>query len=340
MTAPQVIIADTEDAQRDRRAVALIVLAMAAFSTQDVLVKVVLEQASVWQAQLIRSLAVVALISAVATAMGKSRDLRPARFLWPVIRAIFMCGAYVFFYASLPFLSLSQASAAFFIGPILITLLAALFLGEPIGPRRIAAIVVGFLGVLCIVQPGGDLNLASLMPVAAALSYAFGVVITRWRCRADPAFALSIMHNAFYAVVAVLAVVALELWSPVEAREAYPALAIGWAEITALAWLLILITALTHTIGIMSSTVAYQMSDASRLAPFEYSYLAMAPIWDAMIWGRVPSPSTALGMLLIAGAGGFVAWREGRPARARPQNYGEVPWTDESTTPIPDREAQ
>ena len=338
MTAPNITAPVFAEGMLERRGIGLILLAMMAFSAQDVMVKLVLEQASVWQAQLIRSLAVIALITTVAAAMGKAQDLRPARLLWPLVRAVFMCGAYVFFYASLPFLSLSQASATFFIGPILITVLAALFLREPIGPRRVVAIVVGFLGVICIVQPDGGVSWASLMPIVAAFSYSFGVIITRWRCRADPAFALSIMHNIFYAVVAMLAVGALELWPLGAARETHPVLAVGWAPITLIVCVLIFATAITHTIGIMSSTIAYQMTDASRLAPFEYSYLAMAPVWDALVWGNLPTPTTALGMVLIAGAGGFVAWREGRPARARPQNYGEIPWSDESTTPIPDPE--
>jgi len=233
---------------------------MIAFSVQDAIVKKIVETASVWQAQLIRSIAVLALLWLIAASIGKRHELRPTQWLWPALRGGFMCGAYVMFYASLPFLSLSQASAAFFIGPMLITLLAAVLLREPIGPRRIIAIIVGFAGVLCIVQPGGDMELAALMPVGAAICYSFGVVVTRWRCRADPAFALSMVHNCVYVLVAVIAVSLVEaIPFGAETKASYPALTTGWADISWLVFGMLMLTAVTHIIGMQSSVRAYQM---------------------------------------------------------------------------------
>ena len=324
------------DTTRDRTAIFLILTAMVAFCIQDAIVKKIVETASVWQAQLIRSVGVLALLWLVAAAMGKRGDLRPRHWLWPVLRGCFMCGAYVLFYASLPFLSLSQASAAFFIGPVLITLFAAVFLREPIGPRRVIAIIGGFAGVLCIVQPGSDVQLAALMPVGAAVCYALGVVVTRWRCRADPAFALSMVHNGVYVVVAVIAVSMIgSIPFAVETRESYPALTTGWADIPLMVFGLLMVTVVTHIIGMQSSVRAYQLSDASRIAPFEYFYLAIVPVLDFIIWQSLPAPMTVLGMVLIGASGCFVAWREGRPARMRAQNYGEIPWSEDSETPLP-----
>lgn len=339
MTAPSATIPESDSDANDRRAILLILTAMVAFSVQDAIVKKIVETASVWQAQLIRSIAVLALLWLIAASIGKRHELRPTQWLWPALRGGFMCGAYVMFYASLPFLSLSQASAAFFIGPMLITLLAAVLLREPIGPRRIIAIIVGFVGVLCIVQPGGDMELAALMPVGAAICYSFGVVVTRWRCRADPAFALSMVHNCVYVLVAVIAVSLVEaIPFGVETKASHPALTTGWADISWLVFGMLMLTAVTHIIGMQSSVRAYQMADASKIAPFEYSYLAIVPILDFTMWQTIPSSMTMLGMVLIAGSGGFVAWREGRPARARPQNYGEIPWSDDSKTAIPPEE--
>ena len=99
---------------------------------------------------------------------------------------------------------------------------------------------------------------------------------------------------------------------------------------------MLVFTAFTHIIGMQSSVRAYQMADASKIAPFEYIYLAIVPVLDFLVWQTLPSAMTLLGMALIAGSGGFVAWREGRPARARPQNYGEIPWSEDSeSTPLP-----
>jgi len=341
MASPQIDQPTQEGGARDTRAILLIVTAMVAFAIQDAFVKKIVEVSPVWQAQLIRSILVLGLLWLIAVSIGKRRELWPTQWFWPIARGGFMCGAYVLFYASLPFLSLSQASASFFIGPMLIALFAAVLLSEPIGPRRMIAIVVGFIGVLCIVRPGGDMNLAALMPVGAAFCYALGVVVTRWRCRADPAFSLSMVHNGVYTVVAILAVSLIGLIPFTETtRDAYPALTNGWGPLPWLIFGLLVVTAFTHIIGMQTSVRAYQLSDASKIAPFEYTYLAIVPILDFVVWQTLPTALTILGMVLIAGSGGFVAWREGRPARARPQNYGEVPWSEDSDSTPPPNEGK
>lgn len=320
---------DAETRASERRAIGLILTAAAAFSTQDVMVKLIVERMSVWQMQFLRSLFVAILLIAAAAALGKLAQLRPKGFFWPVVRACFMCGAYLGFYGSLPYLTLAQAGAAFFTGPLFITLFAALILKEPIGPRRIVAVVVGFLGVLAIVRPGAEgASLAALAPAVAAASYALGVIVTRWRCRADPSFSLSMTHTALYASIGALGVLVLDIW-PVDPaiRERLPALTAGWAPVAVLSAVLLAATAATHLTGMLSAIRAYQLADAARIAPFEYFYLALAPLWDVVFFGRWPDGWTLLGVALIAGAGVFVAWREGRPARPRSQNFGEIPWT-------------
>lgn len=309
--------------------IGLILIAMIAFSTQDVVVKIVAEQVSLWQLLFIRSLLTLWLLVMVAAAMGRLPTLAPRAWFWPLVRAGFMCGAYLSFYAALPLLPLSKAAAAFFTGPLIITLLAALILGERIGPRRILAVIVGFAGVVFIIRPGLEgWNPVALLPVLAAFCYAIGVIITRSRCQDEPNFALSMVHNLLYAGIGLFAMVALEL-APVatETRASWPFLTTSWMDLGALAGGLILFTAATHLVGILCSVRAYQMAAPSRIAPFEYSYLAIMPVYDVAIWGRWPEPLTVLGMALICGAGVFVAWREGRPPRPQVHPRGEQPWT-------------
>ena len=307
----------------------LVLFAMTAFSTQDVVVKIVAEQVSLWQLQFIRSLLTLWLLVMVVALMGRMPTLAPTAWFWPLVRAAFMCGAYLTFYASLPLLPLSKAAAAFFTGPLLITLLAALLLGEPIGRRRILAVIVGFAGVVCIIRPGLEgWQPVALLPLLAALCYAIGVVITRWRCRDEPNFALSMVHNLLYAGIGLLGVVVLELVpASAETRADWPFLTTSWMDLGALAGGLILFTAGTHLVGVLCSVRAYQMDDASRIAPFEYSYLVIMPVYDIAIWHHWPAPLTLLGMALICGAGVFVAWREGRPPRPQVHPRGEDPWT-------------
>ncbi len=311
--------------------VGLVMLAMTAFSIQDVVVKLLAEQVSLWQLQFIRSLLVLWLMVMIAAFMGTLPRLAPKSWFWPMVRAVFMTGAYLFFYASLPLLPLAQAAAAFFTGPLIITILAALVLGEPIGPRRILAVIVGFAGVLCIIRPGVDgWQPVALLPVLSAFCYAVGIVITRWRCQDEANFALSTAHNLLYAGVGLVAMILIELVPPsAEAQADWPFLMTNWWNLGALAASLILFTAGTHLFGVLCSVRAYQTDDASRIAPFEYVYLAIMPIYDLVFWDTLPAPTTLVGMVLIGGAGVFVARREGRPPRPQVHPRGEDPWTPE-----------
>ena len=188
--------------------IGLVMFAMAAFSTQDVVVKIVAAQVSLWQLLFIRSLLTLWLLVMVVAVTGRLPTLAPRSWFWPLVRASFMCGAYLSFYAALPLLPLSKAAAAFFTGPLIITLLAALLLGERIGPRRVLAILAGFLGVVCIVRPGAEgWSPVALLPVLAACCYAVGIIIPRWRCQEEPNFAPSMVHNLLYAGIGLMGVV-------------------------------------------------------------------------------------------------------------------------------------
>ena len=299
------------------RAVALILLAMLAFALQDMVVKFVAEQVSIWQLQAVRSATVLVVIVAATALTGRLVKLHPGRPGWPLLRAGFMACAYLLFYASLPMLALSQAAAAFYMGPLFITVLAALLLGESIGSRRIAAVCVGFVCVLLIVRPWGTgWQPWVLMPLAASFCYAMGIVVTKWRCHDRPGLALTMVHNTLYTTIGLLGLLLVPLLPvPAEARTAMPFLLSGWLALGALALTLMLSTAASHLVGMLSSIRAYQSEDASRLAPFEYSYLAIIPLLDILGWGAVPETTTLAGIALIAFAGVFVSMREGRRAR-------------------------
>lgn len=317
------------DTARRGTATALILLAMLAFALQDMVVKLVAEEVSLWQLQTVRSATVVVLLVAVMALAGQTARLRPGRPFWPLVRAGFMAGAYLLFYASLPMLTLSQAAAAFYVGPLFITVLAALLLGEPIGPRRVAAVCLGFLGVLLIVRPWGmEWQPWALMPLGAAFCYAMGIVITRWRCYDRPGLALTLVHNLLYMTIGLVGLALVPLLPlPAAARAEMPFLLSGWLPFGLVALALMLSTAGCHLVGMLSSIRAYQSEQASRLAPFEYSYLAVIPLFDIAVWGVVPEPLTLAGMGLIAGGGVFVAWREGRRARPTVLPQSRPPWT-------------
>lgn len=310
-------------------AAAMIIAAMLSFALQDLVVKITASDVSIWQMQAVRSIAVLVLLTSVLSVAGRVREMRPRRLVWPFARAVLMSGAYLFFYASLPYLTLANAASVFFIGPLLITVFAALLLGEPIGPRRVLAVILGFVGVLLIIRPGGDgWTPIAVMPALAAACYALAIVLTRWRCRDDPGFALTAVHNVLYAGIGLAGIVLFPILPLTDdLRASNPFLTSGWLPLTYTVLALLVLTAFTHIAGLLLSIRAYKAVEASQLAPFEYTYLVIMGMLDYVIWRTVPDQMAFAGMALICGAGMFIAWREGRPARPRMQQQTETPWT-------------
>ena len=165
-------------------AILCILLSTASFAVQDLFVKILAESGSLWQLMFLRSLIVVILLIFWPVITGDFNNVKPKKWFWAIIRAICMCLAYTLFYGSLPFVSLSKAASCFFIAPILICLLATIFLREVIGIWRITAVILGFLGVLLIIQPAtSNAQLILIFPLLASLFYAFGIIITRGCCK-------------------------------------------------------------------------------------------------------------------------------------------------------------
>ncbi len=320
---------DTEEAPIPTagNTILLTIMAMAFFAMQDTMVKVISDTVSIWQLYLARAVIVLGLLTAT---MGFFRPMSGLKLVnpgWAALRSLFMAGAFLCFYLSMPFLSLSQAAAAFFTGPLFITLFGVIINRERVGPRRIVALILGFLGVLVIVEPWGErLEPMMLLPVGAAISYAMAIVITRARCLEDSAVALSTVQNVIFAQVALLGLILTDTLQPgAEAVAGYPFLLAPWTRADLIVWVMIAATAVTHIVGAITLTHVYQHAEASKVAPLEYSYLAIVPFFDWLVWGTVPTAAILIGMVLIAVAGGFVSWREGTPVRPRPQTHGEEP---------------
>ena len=297
---------------RDPKTLLFILLAAFGFAVQDAVVKLLSADGSLWQLMFLRSLLVVLLIITWAYFRGKIRKILPRNKLWAFVRAFFMSGAYTLFYASMPFVSVSEASACFFAAPVFVCLFAAVLLGEKIGFWRIGAVFMGLIGVLVVIQPGFDgFKPVLFLPVCAGAFYALAVVITRGFCNEEPSFSLIIIHNLFYAVLGLILVSFLTI-SPFDPNTVIsnPFLLTGWVEITKTLLFLIGLTSLTHILAMSSSIIAYQNSEASFLAPLEYSYLIFAAFLDLVIWDFVPSGSQILGALVIVISGATIAWRE------------------------------
>ncbi len=283
---------------------------------QDAVVKMTASDLSLWQFQMIRSAINLTLLLAATRILWGSIGPRPKRPWAVALRSLLLVCTMVFYFGAVPFLSLAEIAAGLYVFPLFVALLSALLLGERVGPRRIIAILVGFGGTLFIMKPGTDaFQPVALMPVAAALFYAGMIITTRRLCRGESPVTLSYGVALTFFTLGVAGVATFSLIGDSAMAQAWPYLFTGWHDIGIAIVALIAACSVINVSSNIALARAYQSAEASWLAPFDYSYIVFATFWGYVFWAHVPDGLTILGMVMIASAGGFVAWRERQEAR-------------------------
>lgn len=213
------------------------------------------------------------------------------------LRALTQLASVGLFFTSLQFIGLAEATAIMDTNPVLITLGAALFLGERIGLRRVLGIVAALAGALIIIRPGlGVFQPAALLPMIGAFTYAAGALLTRM-VRSDST-ATSVMWAALVGGALTSAAVPF-VWQPIAAADLWAFVAIG-------------------VFGTVSQALlirAFSLAEAGVLAPFGYTGLIWAGLWGWLFFGQFPDRWTILGAVIIVAAGLYVWWREARATR-------------------------
>ena len=286
---------------------AMIVAGMAMIGFTDNFVRVIAEDAGLWQFHLFRSAMALPLLAAAAWAFGMA--LRPRR-LWAVAaRCTVSAVAMLLYFGSLPMMPIAQVGAALFTAPIWVLVFAAVLFGRPIGPRRMLAVGLGFLGVLVMLRPDpANLSLVTLMPVAAGALYGLSNLLTREWCAGEPVGALLAGFFGALGIAGALALALLALAPPPAAWvEAAPFLTAGWAPPTGrlLFWCFVQAAGSLVAVGMISK--GYQSGETSFLAVFEYFFLVSVSFWAWVIWGETLDLASLVGIALIVAAGLVIA---------------------------------
>ena len=151
---------------------------------QDALVKLASSEISLWHFQFFRAgFNLIFLTVFVRVFLGGR--IVPPRHLWAVaLRSFLMCGAMITFFSGVPFLSLAEIAAGLYLFPLFVVVLSRVVLGERVGPRRVAAVVIGFSGTLLVLKPGAEaFTPFALLPMGAGFLYACTILTTRKLCR-------------------------------------------------------------------------------------------------------------------------------------------------------------
>ena len=220
--------------------------------------------------------------------------LRASRPGVHIVRSLLMFVSTVCFFTALRWIDVPTASAINFTGPLIVTALAAPMLGEKVGPRRWAAVGVGFVGAMIIIRPGGaETHWAMLLVLVTALTYAMYQIVTRKTSTADTP-ETSITYIAVVGAVLSSLVVPFDWVTPDNAVD------IG------LFCLLGLIGGIGHYFIIR----AFQLGEASLLSPFAYGQLIMATVLSWLVFDTFPDLWTFVGAGVIVVSGLYITYRE------------------------------
>ena len=220
---------------------------------------------------------------------GSLEFLRSRRPVVQMVRSLTLLGVTVFLYTALVFVPLADATAVMFFAPVLVTVLAGLFLGETVGPHRIVAVLVGFGGVLLIVQPSFSMDWHMLLPLTSALMLSLYLLITRYISRHDP-WQCTVFYSTAFGALALSCVVPWHWQAPTPSE-------LG----------LMLCMGVLGAVGHGCIILGFARAPASVLSPFLYSQLMAASILSVTVFGDPLTPPTIAGALLLTG-GGLLVW--------------------------------
>ncbi|WP_083099810.1 DMT family transporter [Pseudophaeobacter leonis] len=274
------------------RAILLMISAIFCFSIMDAAVKALAPDVGVLPALWARYTGQMLLV--LVLVLPRLKQVVRSRYPGlQFLRSILLMRATAFFFTGLSLIPLTDAAALMSTNPVLITLGAAIFLGESLGIRRVAGIAVALVGATIIMRPGSDVfSLSALFPLAAAVCYSGYALLTR-RVGADEDVWTSLFYTGLVGTVLLSLAVPFRWQSPDLA---------GFALMIAIA--------LAGTIGQLALIKAFSQGEAGMLAPYSYTGLAFAAFWGFVFFSEVPDLWTVLGSCVIAGAGLYVWHRE------------------------------
>lgn len=231
------------------------------------------------------------------------RMFKTRRLALQIVRSILLLGATLFFFAAVHYVPLAEAQAVAFVEPMLISAIAHFFLNEKVGVRRWVAILVAFVGVMIVVQPGfGTVHWGMLLSLGSAACGSVYVTLTRVVSRDDSA-GVSLAYAGLAGFIG-LSVVMPFVWEP----------ASGYV------WLLFLGLGITGGLGHYLLIKAFEFAPGGTLAPFIYVQIVWMIIIGWLWFGDWPLVTTWIGLILIVGSGLYALHRERVKARERAQN--------------------
>ena len=288
-------------------------------SLGDALIKNVQSDLVLWQIFVIRSWIALIVLVTILGVKFRHVSLWPKNLFWTITRSLLMGIMWIAYYVALPQIPLSNAASAYYTAPIFITLFSAFFLGDRVNIWGWMAVVIGFCGVVLILQPSAEaFNLYALLPIISAILYALSMILTRAKCRDEHPLILSAGLNLAFIFFGFLATFGLGFFASPDTFSTF--LSPRWGDMDRATWMLLLALAAFILIGSIGAAIAYQNGKPSVVGIFDFSYVGFAVLWGFLIFNETPEPTGLIGMIMLVAAG-MLTMVEKPPAELLPPRF-------------------
>lgn len=277
------------------KGIALVVLATFLFASHDALSKYLSGFYPiimiVWGRYLVHTL----LMAGIFLPQSGLRVLRSKRPLLQALRAMCLLGTSLFFTTGLLFIPLAEATAVNFLTPLIVTALSVPLLGERVSRGQWIAVIAGFIGVLIIVHPGGDLfTPAILLPFCSALCFSCYQLLTRRLSEVDSPTTSNFFAGLFNTLI--MSALVPFFWQLPEVGHGLLMLALGGCGMCAHLFL----------------TQAFRHAAPALLAPFGYGQIVFAGLLGYLVFSHTPETAALVGIVVICLSGLAAAWQNRR----------------------------
>ncbi len=284
------------------RGAVLMMASMAAFTVNDSFMKTLGGEVPLFQLLFLRGVLASGLIAILAWYAGAFHLRIPPRDMGLIgLRMLAEVGAAYFFVSALFAMPLANLTAILQALPLTVTLSAALLFREPLGWRRVTAILVGFGGVILIVRPGADgFTIHAIFALASVACVTVRDLATRRLSGATPSLTVTLATSTGVMAFFGLGSIGTD-WVAIEWSAAYRILGAGGAVV----------------LGYVFSVRAMRVGEIGFVAPFRYTSLIWALVLGWVVFGDWPLPMTMLGAAIVVASGMFTFWRERQMAREK-----------------------
>jgi len=276
------------------KGIALLMLASFVLALMALLIKLLGQRIHITQILLVRQVGMMVMV-APAILRNFPGSLRSERPGLQLIRVFCALVAMLFGFTAVIHMPLADATAIFFAKSFFVTIFAIFFLAESVGVYRWSAVLIGFFGVLIMLQPGTDnFSLYGLASLVGAAGAAGVMILLRMLSRSDSADTIMAYGSLGVGLVMI-----------------FPGIYF-WQQPTNAEWLLLAALAVVSYFGLRCNIFAYKYGEASLLASLDYVRLLWATLFGFLVFDQFPGPSIWLGAVVVIAAAIFTIYRETR----------------------------